>query len=183
MASRRLRSRILPTCLLLASAAPIGCAQPGPLASRQTTLGSLKASVSQLEFDNDRLKKQLADLKSDNRRLENQLAQEQEANGEVTAQLDDARDLLRRQGGNATALGPPTKSASFDDEAIPPPVTRRAKNGRRPPAASIPHAEPSAWSEPDPESPGRAREAGPQSSLDDDRWLPVARGMGTPVRY
>ena len=89
----------LATCLIAASALPIGCAQSGPLASRQTTMGSLKASVSQLEFDNEGLKKQIADLKTDNRRLANEVDQEQEANGEVTAQLDDARALIRKQGG------------------------------------------------------------------------------------
>jgi len=179
------RIRLVATCLALASApVVVGCAQSGPLASRQTTMGSLKASVSQLEFDNEGLRKQLADLKADNRRIENQLVQEREANGEVTAQLDDARDLIRRQGGDASALGAPTKSASYDDDGIPPPVaspSRRSRNSRKPPAASIPRAEPSSWADPDPDS---AFRVGPQSRRDDDeRWLPVARGLGTPVRF
>jgi len=180
------RSRILATCLALAPLGPTsGCAQSGPLASRQTTMGSLKASVSRLEFDNDGLRKQVAELKADNRRAENQLVQEREANGEATAQLDDARDLIRRQGGDASTLGAPSKSASFDDDGIPPPVAspgRRSRSStRKPPAASIPRAEPSSFSDPD--STSRLREVGPQSRLDDDRWLPVARGVGTPVRY
>lgn len=182
------RIRILTTCLALATGPTlVGCAQSGPLGSRQTTMGSLKAGVSQLEFDNEGLRKQLADLKAENRRIENKLVQEQEANGEVTAQLDDARDLIRRQGGDTSALGSPTKSASYDDDGIPPPVSspsRRSRSSRKPPAASIPRAESSSWPDPETDSTPRAREVGPQSRLeDDDRWLPVARGKATPVRF
>src|SRR5947209_18443807 len=101
MATGRRLLRLLTAWTALA---PPGCAQSGPLTSRGTTLGSLKASVSQLEFDNERLRKEVAELKADNARLDTQLAQEREANGEVTARLDDAKDLLRRQG--ADAQGP-----------------------------------------------------------------------------
>ena len=42
-----------------------GCSSPGPIASHRATVGSLKASVSQLEYANDNLKKQVAQLKSE----------------------------------------------------------------------------------------------------------------------
>src|SRR6059058_140130 len=98
------RSRLLGLLTAMAAVVPFGCAQSGPLTSRNTTLGSLKASVSQLEFDNEKLRKEVAELKADNARLDTQLAQEREANGEVTARLDDTRNLLRRQGGDTQAL-------------------------------------------------------------------------------
>src|SRR3954454_20966409 len=103
------RSRHLAPWLVLAVLAPIGCAQPGPFSSRQTMVGGLKASVSQLEFENEKLRKEVGELKADNSRLDNQLVQEREANGEIAARLDDAKDLIRRQGGNAQALGAPSK--------------------------------------------------------------------------
>ncbi len=174
--------------LVAAALAGPGCAQPGPIASRQTTLGTLKASVSHLEFENENLRNQVGELKAENTRFDSRLAQEIEANGELSARLDDARAMVRRQGGDATALGTPSKARpADDDDDIPPPVSfpparRSSGRGRKPPAASIPRADP-----PDADAaydPGpRSRDLGPQGRLDDDRWLPVARGLGTPVRY
>ncbi len=194
MATGRFRLPARPIGLAALALVATGCAQSGPLSSRQTMVGSLKTSVSQLEYDNENLRKQVGELKADNRRIENDLVQERDANGEVTAQLDDAKDLIRRQGGDVTALGAPTKSTAFDDDGVPPPVSsppaRRTRNsGRKPPSASIPRGEPvapfgSADPDADPGPAPRARDLGPRGSRDvDDRWLPVARGMGTPVRY
>ena len=183
------RSRHLARWLLaLAALAPIGCAQPGPFTSGRTMVGSLKASVSQLEFENEKLKKEVGELKADNSRLDNQLAQEREANGEIAARLDDAKDLLRK-GGNSQALG---VSKDFEDDGIPPPVTvpqgRRVRGGRKPPTTKLPRIEPA-----EPESSTgddlgyfpstrRSRDLGPLDRGDEDQWLPVARGLPSQVR-
>jgi outer membrane murein-binding lipoprotein Lpp len=177
------RRRLLGLLTAMTAIAPFGCAQSGPMTSRNTMLGSLKASVSQLEFDNEKLRKEVAELKSDNARLDTQLAQEREANGEVTARLDDAKNLLRRQGGDVQALGIPPKS--FDDDGIPPP-TRRTKGGRKPPSANIPRSQPAPFDSPDDRgfdstSTERSRDLGPIDRADDDRWLPVARGLGSSI--
>ena len=86
------RSRLLVPWLALAILAPIGCAQPGPFSSRQTMVGSLKASVSQLEFENEKLRKEVGELKADNSRLDTQLAQEREAHD-----CDDGGDADRAE--------------------------------------------------------------------------------------
>ena len=165
--------------------APVGCAGPGPIASRQTMVGSLKASVSQLEFQNEKLKKEVGELKADNSRIDNLLVQEREANGEVTARLDDAKDLIRR-GGNAQAMG--TSASPLDDDNIPPPVTvpraRRTRSSRSSPTVTIPA--PSSNRDDDlsydPPPRRRARDLGPDDREQDDRWLPVARGLPSTVR-
>jgi hypothetical protein len=179
MATGRSRTLALRIGLALAAIAPIGCAGQDPFTSRQTTMGTLKASVSQLEFENEKLRREVGELKADNSRLDNQLVQEREANGEIAARLDDAKDLLR-QGGNAQA------SSNFEDD-VPPPVTtpkpRRIKNNRPPPAVSIPT--PGSGTNPDdlslvPDS-RTPRDLGADSGPD-DRWLPVARGLPSQVR-
>ena len=44
------------TFVLLAAASLLaGCAQPGPILSRLTTIGTLKTSLSHLEFENQQL--------------------------------------------------------------------------------------------------------------------------------
>ncbi|WP_435009747.1 hypothetical protein P12x_000994 [Tundrisphaera lichenicola] len=171
------RSRLLGLLTALATCAPIGCAQSGPLASRNSMLGSLKTSVSQLEFDNEKLRTEVAELKADNARLDTQLAQERDANGEITARLDDAKDLLRRSGGDVQALATPSKS--FQDDDIPPPV-RRTRGGRKPPSASIPRSQSEPFEDQgfDSGSSNRPIDLGPAASEGDDRWLPVARGLG-----
>ena len=184
------RSRILLSWLALAALAPAGCSQPGPFASRQTMVGSLKASVSQLEFENEKLRKEVGEMKADNSRLDNQLVQEREANGEITARLDDAKEMIRRDGGNAQALGAPSKN--YEDDQIPPPVStprsRPMKGGRKPPAAQIrQQTDPAPFGSSSdslgyqPRSTGLNRDLGTDDGSD-DRWLPVARGMGTTVR-
>jgi hypothetical protein len=183
------RSRYLLRWLALAALGPLGCSQPGPFTARQTMVGSLKASVSQLEFENEKLRREVGELKADNSRLDNQIVQEREANGEITARLDDAKDLLRRQGGNAQALG--SSSRNVEDDDIPPPATtspvRRSKSSRKPPAAQIPRIEstsPFGSSSDDLgyQPPARTpRDLGPVDGDDEDRWLPVARGLASPV--
>ena len=184
------RSRLLGLLPALAALALAGCSGSGPISSRQTRVGSLKASVSQLEFDNDKLRREVGELKVDNSRLDNQLAQEREANGEVTARLDDAKDLLRRQGGDVQALGIPPKT--FEDDGIPPPASnpparRSSRTSRKPPAAQIRRPEPSPFDSPgergfDSTANDPARDLGSTDRTQDDRWLPVARGLGSTVR-
>jgi hypothetical protein len=176
--------------LILAALVPTGCAQPGPFTSRQTMVGSLKASVSQLEFENEKLRKDVAELKADNARLDTQLAQEVDANGEMSARLDDAKDLIRRQAGTSQALGGQTKN--FEDDSVPPPAstprTRTTRGGRKPPSVQLPRIEPATpfgtgnddlGYQPSTRTP---RDLGPLDQDDEDRWLPVARGLGSQVR-
>ncbi len=61
-------------------------------------MGQLKTSLSHLEYENEQLKKSTAKLERENRSLEDRLVQEQMENGDVTARLDDARNLLRERG-------------------------------------------------------------------------------------
>ncbi len=172
------RFRLLAACLLIA---PVGCSQSSGFTSRQTTANNLKASVSQLQFENDNLKKQVGEFRAEANRTESELAQERDANGELSARLDDAKELIRRKGGDATALN------ASDPDPVPPPYTRpparRTKNSRKPPAAQIsrPEFDPSGFEDSSLKPSSATDDVGPQTWLDDDRWLPVARGIGTPV--
>jgi hypothetical protein len=62
------------------------------------TVGQLKTSVSHLEYENEQLRKSTAKLERENRSMEDRLVQEQMENGDLTARLDDARNLLRDRG-------------------------------------------------------------------------------------
>jgi outer membrane murein-binding lipoprotein Lpp len=171
----------LPTAVLgLALACLVaGCESPGPLLSRQTTLGTLKTSVSQLEFQNEQLQKQIAGLKSDNRRLDDRLAQEQAENDDLANRLSDDKGLLGSQG-QEFKTGSRSKAGLSDDvDELPPARVRRSNSRRQPPTVIIPgRMEPAREREPadgdvgmwDP--PARVRKPL------DERWLPVARGTG-----
>jgi outer membrane murein-binding lipoprotein Lpp len=171
---------ILP-CLLVVVA---GCAETGPVFSRGTTVGSLKASVSQLEYENQQLRRKTASLEKENRQIENRLVQEESVNGELTARLDDARSLLGQRGGSAAATdvdpgpGGPGKTL---------PASRSSRKGRKAPFAQIPgriDTVPPGGDEsvpaieaPSPTDSGWRGDPGPQSRRDDPTaWLPVARG-------
>src|SRR5881628_2443438 len=88
-----------------------GCAQSGSVLSQRTSVGTLKTGVSQLEFQNQQLRREVANLKADNRRIEDQLVQEESVNGELSARLDDARDLLGRRGVASQETGSDPESA------------------------------------------------------------------------
>src|SRR4051794_28361793 len=90
--------RLLTATAALALATVGGCAQPGPLLSQRTTVGSLKASLSHLEYENRQLRGEVAALKDENREIENRLVQEEAHNGDISARLDDARTLLGNRG-------------------------------------------------------------------------------------
>ncbi len=172
-------------CLLLTLT---GCTQSGGLRAPGTGVGSLKTSVSHLEYENQQLRREVATLKDDNRRIENRLVQEETANGDLSARLDDARSLLTRRG-----LDGDTSETLDPGPAAPRrtlPAGRSNRKPRKTPFAQIPGrvdvlppADDSAtapgWSRPtDPPS----DDPGPTSSLDRPAvWLPVARGTIEPM--
>jgi hypothetical protein len=166
-----------------------GCAQPGPLLSQRFTNGTLKASVSQLQFENQQLRREVATLKADNRQVEERLVQEQNANGELTARLDNARTLLSQRGFGAGG------DSSLDEagSGSPPvrntiPAGRSSRKPRKPPFARIPgqievlpseedDSGRSAWGTPTEPATSESEhpDLGPQSHLDRQKvWLPVA---------
>jgi len=160
-----------------------GCQGTGPILSRQTTMGTLKTTVSQLEFKNDQLQKQVAVLKSENRHFEDRLVQEQAENDDLATRLDNAKGLLGQRGG-AGDMRTGSRSRVDDDpvDEPPPPKARSSNSRRKPPAASIPgRIEPAH----DSDDVGLSDEPPPRSRLAasrrprEERWLPVARGLGT----
>src|SRR5436190_18235913 len=84
--------------LLAATSLVTGCAQSGPVRAHRTTLGTLKTSVSHLEYENEQLRREVAQLKTENREIEDRLVQEEAANDELTSRLDDARNVISRRG-------------------------------------------------------------------------------------
>ena len=110
-----------------------GCAQSGRSFGQRTTVGSLKTGLSQLEFQNQQLRREVANLNADNRRIEDQLVQEEAENGELSARLDDARNLVTRrsvEGGEMTTdLDPPRRAI---------PAGQSTRKRRKPPFAKIP---------------------------------------------
>lgn len=145
-----------------------GC-QGGPISSHQSMVGSLKTSVSQLEFQNDELQRQVASLKSENRRFEDRLVQERAENQELASRLGD----------NPSDFRTGSKSVSEDDSSVDPvaPKPRRSRSSRKPPAASIPgRIEPAREPSDDVSlAPPRPRGRLASRRTLDDRWLPVAR--------
>src|SRR5512143_1814623 len=75
-----------------------GCAQDGTFVGPKSNVGSLKASVTQLEHDNEQMRKQLAEIETEKRRLAERLSQERLANDDLSTRLDNARALLGRKG-------------------------------------------------------------------------------------
>ena len=163
-------------------------------------MGQLKTSLSHLEYENEQLKRRTAKLEQENRSMENRLVQEQIDNGDLTARLDDARNLLRDRG-----LEPDVKLGSRrrgDGDDRPRTTTAHGRGhcqpaGRlasaasrrllRSPARSM-TCHPSRMTRierPRRASAGMPRPTGPAGATDDDldhhsfhtsplRWLPVA---------
>ena len=163
---------------ILAAAAPslLGCAQSSPMLGGRTKVGTLTTSLSHLEYQNEQMRKEIALLKSENRRIEDQLAQVEAENGELTARLDDARNVMRQNGDSPQDA--PAKTL---------PAGRSSKTRRKPPFAQIPgRIDPIPPGEPDenlpidPFDPSPTRQSdefGPQGRVEDrDHWLPIARG-------
>lgn len=185
MSSRRLVRIIAGLCVLLS-----GCAQSGTLLSKGTNVGTLKTSLSHMEYENSQLRREVASLKSELRQTEDRLVQEESANGELSARLDNATAMLKRRGldGSELADTGPVDSGSglglgSDRPRTTRPAGRPGKKVRKPPSAQIPGrlevlsppgGEDTTWN--DPESP-----------IQRDRpvvWLPVAGGVtdSTPAR-
>jgi hypothetical protein len=149
-----------------------GCAQ-GPLTSRRTTIGALKANVAQLESEKEQLRHSVAELKSENHRIEDRLVQEEAVNGELYARLDDARNLISRQGFNTEGLAGPTRSdleLGLDRSRRLSPSRVQGKP-RRSPVAEVrgrPSLDPPEPEDSDP----------PGTSLRDDDLRPQARRSG-----
>lgn len=138
---KRLRDRAVVISMLACMAGVSGCAQPGkpsPIWQRQTTIGTLKTSVSELEYEKEQLKKELAELKADNSKLADELTQEEESNGEISARLDDARVLLRSRGFDTESLASPSRRGSDSDEGATTKPAGQSSKRRRPPFARIP---------------------------------------------
>jgi outer membrane murein-binding lipoprotein Lpp len=167
-----------------------GCASQGPLLSRQTTLGTLKTSVSHLEYENEQLKRELAEAKTENQRITRRLDQEEAANGELTARLDDARNLISRQGTDSEGLAGSTRPLPGPEPADPrPTLTPAGRRPNKPPFAQIrgridipppPDEEPLEV----PDADDRGAFLGPQGRpgrTAPSPWLPVARGLGRPT--
>ncbi|GAC1449583.1 MAG: hypothetical protein NVSMB9_33520 [Isosphaeraceae bacterium] len=165
-----------------------GCSQSGPLLSRRTSVGTLKAGVSHLEFENQQLRRELAALKLENRKIEDRLVQEESVNGDLTARLDDARSLLRTRGLASNEETNPNRLETLGPE---PRNTVRAgrsnRKRRKPPFARIPGRidelpfsdasdDPGPrWNLPDEKT---LDELDPQASLGrPSYWLPVAQGV------
>lgn len=180
--------RVLTVVGLSALVAP-GCASPGPFESHRTTVGTLKASNAQLEHEKAKLAGQVAELQAETRRMEDRLAQEEETNGTLQARLDDARNLISRQGLDTTPLQPDSSVQARQPRR---PRTSPAGGNRksRPaPFAEIP-GELNAVPHPDrDESQDSFDDAAPRSSQVEPgtplssrtsrnrRWLPIATGI------
>src|SRR3954452_817405 len=126
--------------VLAASGLLAGCSQMGTTFPRRTTVGTLKSSVSQLEFENDKLRREVAQLKTDSRDIEDRLVQEETENGTLKAKLDDARHLLSQRGYDfggeqPSALG---RGGDRSDSPNTVPAGQSTRKRRKPPFTRIP---------------------------------------------
>jgi hypothetical protein len=122
-----------------------GCSGQSTFLTGGPTVGQLKTSLSHLEFENEQLKKKTAKLEKESRSMENRLVQEQIDNGDLTARLDDARNLLRDRGIESNVkLGSRRRGEgdeSFAEDDAPRartlPTGRATRPRRKPPFAPI----------------------------------------------
>lgn len=168
-----------------------GCAQRGPILSSRTSLGTLKAGLSHLEYENQQLRSKVAELESENLDIEDRLVQEEAVNGELSAKLDDARNLLAQSGYDVGGSSASTRREGAANNNSTPralPAGQSSRKPRKPPFARIPGRIDSAPAGDDADAPTpRSRIPGPDSfgaqgwRDDDTRWLPVARGTNEPA--
>jgi hypothetical protein len=107
----------------------------------------MKASLSHLEYENVELNRSVAKLQQQNRSMEDRLVQEQIDNGDLTARLDDARNLLRDRGidsdvrlGSRRPGGAGSHSLREEDDdpaGRTVPASRAERARRKPPFAQI----------------------------------------------
>lgn len=175
---------------LLGVALLAGCSGRGTYITGNPSAGQLKTSLSHLEFENDQLKTQVARLKEENRSFEERLVQERLHNGEITAKLDNARNLLRNSGGDPDFdLDAPLAGARTL------PAGRSTSPRRKSPAAQISQSKeldeiPPIRIDDSPRGGRSSSRAKPATTRDDDslgfnednlRWTPVARGDDKPA--
>lgn len=91
---RRVRLIVVVCAIVSANS---GCNGHRPSFSRN---GSLKAGLSQIQFENDTLKAQIAKLEKQNRQLLADLDREEVHSGTLAARLDESRNLLKSRGVN-----------------------------------------------------------------------------------
>jgi hypothetical protein len=84
--------------VILGLACTAGCSGRGSFLTGGPTTGQLKASLAHMEVENQQLRKQVAQLRTDSRAIEDRLVREELNNGDLTARLDNARNLLRDRG-------------------------------------------------------------------------------------
>ena len=185
-----------------------GCSGQSNFLTGGPTVGQLKTSLSHLEFENEQLKSRTAKLEQESRSMEDRLVQEQISNGDLTARLDDARNLLRDRGIEpgvklgSRRRGDGDDSAAEDDGPRPRtlPAGRATRPRRKPPFAQISGqvdvVPPIQDGKESATGSRKRRDAGTNRSsrIDDDldhhsfqsshfRWLPVADATGdTPIR-
>jgi hypothetical protein len=166
-----------------------GCAQTGSTFTlpRRTSMGTLKTSLSHLEYENQQLRREVAQLKTDTRDIEDRLVQEEAENGELKATLNDARHLLSQRGFDFDSQPSSTtgRNPNDDEKGTTIPAGQSTRKRRKAPFTQIPgriEAIPRAEPADDDEhviapGSGHGDPFGPQSQLNDaDRWLPIAHG-------
>src|SRR5262249_8313992 len=124
--------------LLATTSLLLGCTSPGPIGSRYTTIGTLKTSLSHLEFENQQLRSKVTSLASETGDVERRLGQKEALNGDLSARLDDARNVRAQHGYD---WGPSSSSGvtSRDDSSSRTlPAGRSNRTPRKPPFARIP---------------------------------------------
>lgn len=146
------RLPLTPALFVLVLTGMSGCSGRGNFLTGGPTVGQLKTSLAHAEVQNQQLQKQVAQLKTDNRSIEDRLVREELNNGDLTARLDNARNLLRGRGVELEER-PRTASNSrhnmFDDEEDDLdssnagsrrtlPAGRQSRKTRRPPSVRIP---------------------------------------------
>jgi hypothetical protein len=148
--------------------------------TRHTLVGSLKASVAQLEAEKDGLRRERTELQAENRRMRDQLVQAETANDDLITRLDNARNLIRGQGGSDTELARP----DMDPTPHTAPAARSPRRSRRSPVTQIPGIQPLPEPEPaqDTDDGFEPFDTDPQARRGDDSpWMPLARGRaGSP---
>jgi hypothetical protein len=106
-------------------------------------MGQMKTGLAHLEYENAQMKRDVAKLRRENRQLEDRLVQEEQASGELTARLDDARNLLRERGlepDERTAAGRDGSRSDLEasGRARTLPAGQSSRKRRKAPVARIP---------------------------------------------
>ena len=120
-----------------------GCSGRSSFLSGGPSMGQLKTSVAHLEYENAQMKRDLAKVRRESRQMEERLVQQEQDNGDLTARLDDARNLLHDRGldSGERATAGADGSRGFSDGSEGPrtlPAGQSNRKRRKPPVARIP---------------------------------------------